>query len=134
MSILYLDTFPTLISFIIQVELYYKHFRPTGKAILTLTLPDYARDAVHRLEKGAILGANLQAEPIEAPQKLHINSATHWQREAVGDGPSAGVSPGRSVVLYGLPGKTSIEAVQNLVKDFKLGKVKGHPPIQIVPL
>lgn len=116
------------------MELYYKHFRPTGKAILTLTLPDYARDAVHRLEKGTILGATLKAEPIEAPQKLRINPAAQWQLEAAGDGPSAGVSPGRSVALYGLPGKSSIEDVQSLVKEFKLAKVKGHPPIQTVPL
>lgn len=116
------------------MELYYKHFRPTGKAILTLALPDYVRDAIHRLKNVTILGGMVGAEPVQIPQKMGIDVATSWQLEAAGNGPSAGVSPGRTVSLFGTPGRLSIHAIQHMVKDYKLAKPKGHPPIQVVPL
>lgn len=53
-----------------------------------------------------------------------------------GDGPSAGVANnGMNVVFSGLPGKTTVEDMSELLNDFEIARSdKGLPQIQKIAL
>jgi hypothetical protein len=53
-----------------------------------------------------------------------------------GNGPSAGVANnGMNVVITGLPAKTAVEELAELLKDFDIAQShKGLPQIQKIPL
>ncbi|KAF9477364.1 hypothetical protein BDN70DRAFT_837955 [Pholiota conissans] len=114
-----------------EVSIYYRHFRPTGKAVLTMSLPDFTRNAVHRLQNTRILGVRPEAEPILSPEKMLRKSEKGKPFEATGDGPSAGVIPGKTVSLSGLPGRTGIDSIYKLVTGFKLESRKNQPSVQV---
>ncbi|KAF8955468.1 hypothetical protein BDZ97DRAFT_290326 [Flammula alnicola] len=119
-----------------DVSLYYNHFRPTGKAILTMALPDYTRDAIRKAHSVTILGTKVEAEPIYRPESMlnPEHKLANRYLETTGDGASAGVAVGSTVSLCGLPGRAGVEAVQSMVKGFELVKTQDFAAIQRVPL
>jgi len=112
-----------------DVALNYAHFRPTGKAILTMSLPDYTREAIRAAGNITISGCRVEAEPIEHPE-LMMPSRT----ELTGNGISAGVVVGKTVTLSGLPGKTKQAAVVKMVEGFKLANLRDGYPVRPVPI
>ncbi|KAF8201701.1 hypothetical protein BJ912DRAFT_1054020 [Pholiota molesta] len=76
-----------------EVALQYRHFRPTGKAILTMALPDFTRKAILQLENTRLLGVRPEAEPILSPETFLGTPQNVNSLEVTGDGPSAGVTP-----------------------------------------
>lgn len=119
---------------ILEVALQYRHFRPTGKAILTMALPDFTRKAILQLENTRLLGVRPEAEPILSPETFLGTPQNVNSLEVTGDGPSAGVTPRRTVSLSGLPGRTGIETVHKLLQGFKLVNEKGQPAVQVAVL
>jgi hypothetical protein len=111
------------------VALNYAHFRPTGKAILTMALPDYTREAIRAAGNITISGCRVEAEPIEHPE-LMIPSGSGL----TGNGASAGVVVGKTVTLSGLPGKTWLPPVFKMVEGFKLANLKYGHPVRPVPM
>ena len=111
------------------MALNYAHFRPTGKAVLTMSLPDYTREAIRAAGNITISGCKVEAEPIEHPE-LMMPSRT----QPTGNGISAGVVVGKTVTLSGLPGKTKATAVVKMVEGFKLANLKNNYPVRPVPM
>lgn len=122
------------------VDLQYKHFRPTGKAIVTMTLPDFTDSAVAACKRLPFRGYELEAMPIvdpasPAPTPGDVSSKSfNRYKESLGDGLSAGVIPGKTVTLSGFNGRTTTDAVRHLVSNFKLRKAKDLAPVQRVPM
>jgi hypothetical protein len=123
------------------VDLQYKHFRPTGRAIITMTLPDFTDSAVVACKRLPLRGYNIDAMPIADPASLESTAgmmssgqSVNRYTEALGTGLSAGVIAGKTVTLSGFSGKTTIDAVRHLVSNFRLQKVKDIAPVQRVPL
>jgi len=121
-----------------EVSLYYKHFRPTGKAILTMALPDYTRDAIRDAEQILIPGCKILAEPVVDLPGLGIRSEPskgdpRSDPELLGTGPSAGVPERRTVTLHGLRGKSTVGHVMPLLKGFRLSREEKYP-VQHAPL
>lgn len=112
-----------------DVALNYVHFRPSGKAILTMSLPDYTADAIRAASNITISGCKVEAEPIEHPEVMMPSGES-----LLGNGTSAGVVVGKTVTISGLPGKTRPPAVLKLVKGFKLADSKKSSPVLPIPL
>ncbi|KDR81772.1 hypothetical protein GALMADRAFT_59579, partial [Galerina marginata CBS 339.88] len=118
------------------VSLYYRHFRPTGKAILTMALPDYTRDALRGITDIIVPGHRLRADLIEHPAQMYIppaNAEGPPDRDALGNGPGAGVPEGRTVTIAGVPGKRKPEDIRHMLKGFRLAKDQ-KPPVQLAAL
>jgi hypothetical protein len=121
----------------------YDRFLPTGRALITLTGPDFLRDNMRLLERFTIASAPVFAEPtiVEAnrPRTRGTKGRAEAQERGVatGNGPHAGLlqNAGKSVVIWGFPGKITIEVVAPFFKDFKVAKSKKEKlRIQQVPL
>jgi hypothetical protein len=104
------------------VDLLYSHFRPTGKALLTMSIPDYTRGAVQTLEDLHVAGSRVSGEAV-----YNVWSAMVRGKAISGDGPSAGLEAGKTVTLSGLPGRTSITDVYRLLNGFDVKKVTAVP-------
>ena len=109
------------------MSLIYQRFAPTGQAVLTMALPDYARDALRAAKNITFTGR----EEIRA--SLTIDSrffrkrsrgvqgrADALNRGLLGSGPSAGFPNGRTVTISGVPGRVTVENIRQLVREFKL--------------
>jgi len=98
-----------------SVDLLYTHFRPTGKALLTMSLPDYTLPAVRGLEDLNVAGSPVSGEPIYNIWSL--------RKGLLGDGPSAGLEAGTTVTMSGFPGKTHLSDVYKWLKDFDVKQI-----------
>ncbi|KAF9566298.1 hypothetical protein CPC08DRAFT_814867 [Agrocybe pediades] len=124
-----------------DVAIYYKHFRPTGKALLTMVLPDYTSDALRGLREINIPGCTLEAETVEKPEELlgkpKEAETTNSRRLPIlpiyGNGPSAHVPVRRSVTISGIPGRAGVRHIETMLSDFKVAKDVRNP-VQAVPL
>ncbi|KAH9951225.1 hypothetical protein B0H21DRAFT_269749 [Amylocystis lapponica] len=115
-----------------SVALDYDRFLPTGKAYVTLTQPDFVPSALRSLKGTIVGGAMIEAGSVREDQ-VHRPTRTRGARGRAqaaergimdGNGVGAGVtSTGRSVVLSGLPGKLTPDALKEFLKSFKLA---GH--------
>lgn len=114
----------------ILVEIDYRRLAPTGSAHIHLSDSAFLRNSVSALQ-GAMLAAHeVKAAPAspdeDDPRPLRIRGAQGRleaaERGQLGDGPGGGVTGhGSSVVLYGLPGKMSTDAVWHYLSGYKLG-------------
>lgn len=112
---------------------------PTGSAWLTLNNTEHVRQAVRNLNGTMIAGHTIIANPAEDPLDgvlYHRARGLKGRQEAenrglTGDGPSGGLTQsGKNVVLYGLPGRMSGEAVGYYLKGYKIaGATKTSKPI-----
>ncbi|KAF8162936.1 hypothetical protein B0H34DRAFT_693481 [Crassisporium funariophilum] len=120
-----------------DVSILYQHFRPAGKALLTMSLPDYTRDAIRDAER-LTMGDNhgITAEPTADPRFMPQRHrgvkgrADATNRGMLGSGPSAGFVSGKTVTLYGLPGKALKRDVSRMVQGFELAGTEETSVLQ----
>lgn len=114
--------------------MFYKHFRPTGKAILTMALPDYTTAAVHAAESITLPGCKIVAEAVPDPQGLFLDDTEGGKPgQHTGSGPSAGVADGKTVTICGFQGKTLTSQVLPMLKGFRTAEDQKHP-VRLAPM
>lgn len=87
-----------------------------------MSLADFTKAAILRLEDLHVAGSRVSGEPIYNTLSPRVRS------EAIlGDGPSAGVEPGKTVSMSGFPGRTHISDISKLLKGFDVTKITAVP-------
>jgi hypothetical protein len=99
----------------------YTHFRPTGKALLTTSLPSYTQAVIRGLEDLNVAGSRVSGEAVYNIWSDRVKG------EAPGDGPSAGLEAGKTVTISGFPGRTSIQDIYKLLKNFDVKQITAVP-------
>jgi len=87
-----------------------------------MSLADYTPAAIRDLEDLNVAGSRVFGEPI-----YNIWSPRVKSEATLGDGPSAGFEPGKTVTMSGFPGKTPIPDIYKLLKDFDVAKITAVP-------
>ena len=125
-------------SVFIAVAIDYRRFRPTGKAVLTLTRPEFVPAAVKKLDKAFLSGKSLKAEPDSTARMSTRTRGAKGALEAAqrgiihGNGTVTSISGGgRAVVLYGLPGKLPAGVLADNLRNFKLAGVEQGRPVVV---
>ncbi|KAK2460584.1 hypothetical protein APHAL10511_007054 [Amanita phalloides] len=127
-----------------DVTLVYKRFTPTGTAMVSLTRPDFLKKNLQLLENISISGIPLKSRPRlldDAYMTLPRARGEKGREEADqrgtlnGDGPRAGIrDDGRTVTVWGYPGKTESAAVEFLVRDYDVARKRsGEADVRKVP-
>ncbi|KAF9009396.1 hypothetical protein BDQ17DRAFT_1235618, partial [Cyathus striatus] len=130
---------------VINVELDYQRFRPSGRAVITLSKYDRLKENIEHLRNVTISG--IQANPSTTKSKA-IPAAPSRSRgvagraEAaergvlLGNGPSAGLSgTEKMVTIWGAPGRTEPRDLAKLLINYKVVKsTKAKPDIHKIPL
>ncbi|PSR74109.1 hypothetical protein PHLCEN_2v10065 [Hermanssonia centrifuga] len=114
------------------VEIDYSGYRPTGRAWVTTTAPEHTPSTITALKRRMVGGMIIRAHSAtpNVPNGLSMRSRGKQGRaEAAergilrGNGPSANFpssSSGRTVVISGLPGMMTTDALKTWLKSFKL--------------
>lgn len=110
------------------VTLEYRRFDPTGCAFLTLTQPSVLPKALASLNQMRFFGHPLTPRTTQPPADSRMRSRGLKGREEAsersivsGNGSQGGITDNRrSVLLSGLPGKISSDAVRRFLKNYKL--------------
>ena len=121
----------------VTVAIDYKRFRPTGKALLTFTSPEFVPAAVQALDRAILSGKPLKAEADGSARMSQRTRGAKGALEAAqrgvihGNGVDASISGGgKAVVLYGLPGKLQAGLLADRLRAFKLaGAEQGRPVV-----
>jgi hypothetical protein len=124
------------------VAIDYEFFKPRERAILTLVSPDYLQTNLQALSNLSISGISVEAQPYESNVQQRPRMRGHRgrldaaQRGAlIGEGPRAGIANiERTVIMGGLPARTSVEHMAEVLKSFKLAQSKGAPQIVKLPV
>ncbi|GLB35418.1 hypothetical protein LshimejAT787_0209830 [Lyophyllum shimeji] len=123
---------------IADVELDYFRFRPSGKALITLTRHEFLRDNLRALERLTICGIPIKAQAVDFQEGgLPRTRGSKGRAEASARGAIQGNGPRgnfpnteRNVVIWGLPGKLDPQELEEKLRDFKLARTqKGHATI-----
>ena len=121
------------ICFCHAASLLYKDFRPTGKAVLTTSLPDYTPGVLSGASDIILPGAKIEAEAIYDIASLNIpeNPADVGKEGAVdpsqlGTGPAARVPERKTVTITGIPGKRSFKDLDYLLEGFRLASDRKY--------
>jgi hypothetical protein len=110
---------------------------PTESAFLTLTRTEFLRNNLRALEKVTISCFPIYAQPALPPILPGRPRGAQGRAEAkdrgliTGTGPHGGVlNRGKNVTVWGLPGKLGPEALEGLLKGFKVaGAEAGRPEV-----
>jgi len=112
---------------ITDVSLIYQRFAPTGQAVLTMAVPDFAQDALRAAKKITFtgreeIGASLTTDPrfLRHRSRGAQGRADALNRGLLGSGPSAGFPGGKTVTITGVPGRVTVDAFRPLVQGFQL--------------
>ncbi|KAJ8454623.1 hypothetical protein ONZ45_g19235 [Pleurotus djamor] len=129
-----------------NVSLVYRWFRPTERAILTLTHSGFLQPNLKALENMTLVGLPITADPIMSPEATPEFQSHARQRggrgrmEAAqrgiitGNGPDGGVpNNGKNVVVGGLPSRLHMDVFRELLAGFKLAELDEGPDIVRVP-
>ncbi|KAG2157324.1 hypothetical protein DEU56DRAFT_764018 [Suillus clintonianus] len=111
-----------------DVAIDYHRFLPTGRAYLTLAHTDNLHKNLQALDKASVGSLPIRAVSAPPPRFSHGRLyKTETQRKVfAGNGPHGGIlSRMKHVVVWGLPGKISGEAVENYLRDFRLDNMDG---------
>ncbi|KAG2054785.1 hypothetical protein BDR06DRAFT_1007622 [Suillus hirtellus] len=110
-----------------DVAIDYHRFLPTGRAYLTLAHTKHLQKNLQALEKASVGSLTIKATSAPPPRSGHGLDRKGTQRKVFsGNGPHGGISSRmKHVVIWGLPGKISEEAVENYLRDFRLDNVDG---------
>ncbi|KAI0797931.1 hypothetical protein C8Q75DRAFT_801839 [Abortiporus biennis] len=107
----------------------YHRFAPTGTAYIALTQSDFVPSAVKNLRGSILGGLRVKANHSVPPDVQRRSRGVKGRAEAAerglvtGEGLGAGVaSCGKSVVVYGLPGKMTVDAMKAFLKIFNLAE------------
>ncbi|KIM87022.1 hypothetical protein PILCRDRAFT_64078, partial [Piloderma croceum F 1598] len=115
-----------------DVAIDYHRFIPTGRAYLTLVTPDALNFNLKALRNASI--SSLPITSASSPPPISFAARTRGAKGRVdaadrglfGDGPRGGVPiEGKSVVLWGLPGRLTAEGLKGLLRNFKLAGTEG---------
>ncbi|KAF8803490.1 hypothetical protein BYT27DRAFT_6726275 [Phlegmacium glaucopus] len=122
---------------ITEVSLIYRRFAPTGEALLTMAVPDYAQDALRAANKITFTGSE------EISASLTIDSRFSRQRSRgvqgradalnrglLGSGPSAGFPSRKTVTVSGVPGRATVHNIRQLVQEFQLADDETNSVLQ----
>lgn len=116
---------------------------PTGRALITFTDPNFLRDNLRLLERFTIAGTRVFAESKNLPQNRPRRRGEKGRAQAAergilpGNGPHADLTQdtGKTVVIWGFPGKLSTEVAASYFNDFKVARsTKDSPRVQQVPM
>ncbi|KAG5647204.1 hypothetical protein DXG03_001163 [Asterophora parasitica] len=115
-----------------NVEIDYNRFRPSGRALITLTRPEYLRDNLRELQKFTLCGIPVRSNGVhisdgvaERPRSRgNKGRAQAAERGAITGNGLHGHFPNahRNVVMWGLPGRLEPKDLENALHDFKLAK------------
>jgi len=117
-----------------DVALDYQRFLTSGRAYLTLSHPDFLRSNLDALQNTSISSISVTAVASDPPLDVTPlrTRGTAGRVDAsqrgiiVGNGIRAGLlNPAKNVVLWGLPGKMTPEALKKVLKRFKLAGSDG---------
>jgi hypothetical protein len=124
--------------FFLAVSLVYHRFAPTGQAVLTLAVPDHARDALRSAKNITFTGfeeisASLTTDSRFLRQRFRgvQGRADALNRGLLGSGPSAGFQSGKTVTITGIPGKVSVQYIRQLLKGFQLADDEMNSVLQV---
>lgn len=114
----------------------YNRFRPDGTATLSFTRPEFVPAAVKALDRSVVGGRSITAEPTDDIPVLPRTRGSKGILDAaqrgiyLGNGPSAGVPGGKTVVLSGLPDRLTPVNVADNLRSFKLARSDmGSPAV-----
>lgn len=130
---------------VVNVAIDYEYFKPAERAILTLSSPDYLRDNLKAFQNLTISAISVRASPYDSKTPFYQQSRMRGQRGRSGAadrgtlsgyGPRAGITNNeKTVVLGGLPARTSEERLTEMFRNFKIAhSEKGIPQIEKLPL
>lgn len=133
------------LSSFLPVAIDYEYFKPAERAILTLSSPDYLRDNLKAFQNLTISAISVRASPYDSKTPFYQQSRMRGQRGRSGAadrgtlsgyGPRAGITNNeKTVVLGGLPARTSEERLTEMFRNFKIAhSEKGIPQIEKLPL
>jgi hypothetical protein len=113
---------------ITKVALEYHRFEPTGRAVLTLSQPSVHSKVMVALRQLRYFGHQLMPRSTLPPAETRVRSRGLKGREeasersiVTGNGIQGGITDvGRSVLLSGLPGKMTTDAVRRFLRNYKL--------------
>lgn len=123
--------------FLFAVSLVYRRFLPLGQALLTLSDPEFTRDAVRAAQNITFTGceeirASATADQYSGQRYRGIKGrADALKRGLLGSGPSAGFPAGRTVTITGIPGRVSIQNFRLLVQGFQLADDEENCVLQV---
>ncbi|KAF8479342.1 hypothetical protein DFH94DRAFT_50731 [Russula ochroleuca] len=119
---------------ITNVALDYYRFEPTGRAFLTLTQPSVLPKVLAALKQLRFFGHPLIPRTTKPPPEPRMRSRGLKGREEAsersiisGTGSQGGITDvGRSVMLSGMPGKISTEALRRFLNNYSLMGGQGE--------
>ncbi|KAF9533454.1 hypothetical protein CPB83DRAFT_902843 [Crepidotus variabilis] len=103
-----------------KIEINYSHFRPTGKALLTMTTSKNSLSALTYFDRH---GIRLAGVPVHAEAVYNTTSALVMGSGLEGDGPTAGHESGKTVTLSGLSGKKRLKDIWDMLEGFDVKQV-----------
>ncbi|KAJ3478303.1 hypothetical protein NLI96_g9854 [Meripilus lineatus] len=119
---------------IASTAIIYKRFSTTGEGLITLSDPNTAERSLKALERGMVGGLVVSSRCIPAPadatparsrgQKGKLEAAKRGLIQ--GDGPNGGIADrGNAVLISGLPGKMTGDALRTYFKTFRFESQEG---------
>jgi hypothetical protein len=119
---------------LVAVALDYYRFEPTGRAFLTLTQPSVLPKVLAALKQLRFFGHPLIPRTTKPPPEPRMRSRGLKGREEAsersiisGTGSQGGITDvGRSVMLSGMPGKISTEALRRFLNNYSLMGGQGE--------
>ena len=87
-----------------------------------MSLPEYTQPAVRGIEDLNVAGSRVFGEPV-----YDVESSRVIGKAMLGDGPSAGLEAGKTVTIFGFPGRVPITNIYKLLKDFDVNKITAVP-------
>lgn len=124
-------------------SLNYRRFSPTQEGFIVLNNPGHANPALKALRENVVGGFRVTTTSVPSlNDNTPIRSRGRRGRDEAmergiitGDGPNAGITDrGKSVVIYGLPGKMTAESLRSYLKTFKFGSEDGTQSIMKIPV
>ncbi|KAG6874059.1 hypothetical protein C0995_006916 [Termitomyces sp. Mi166 len=113
---------------VMNVQLDYKGFRPSGKVVITIGNTEHLAKSLRAIKSLTVCGMETRAVAQYGPDPTGVKRLAN--KSVDGNGLN-GNYPNleRNVVLWGLPGKATIDNVATALSNFKTEKKYGKPVI-----
>ncbi|KAG6868277.1 hypothetical protein C0993_005562 [Termitomyces sp. T159_Od127] len=109
---------------VMNVQIDYKGFRPSGRAMLTMDNPEFLAKNLRALKSLHICGVKVRPVAHYSPDS-RASDPEDPDKGVTGNGPEGNFPHvERNVVLWGMPGKTSVDDVALALRDFKVERKK----------